>query len=712
MVVVAINPKVDISPEDLSAVWRLLNPLAKEWVTFAAYAEGMVRVQQDPDLHTKVPMHLPNRFALLSLIIDSPINQEQQKLIFQKMGFLEKNGIKLLEGMGSTPLSKEQTRKTLDQACAAKLHYLTDEQRKAVNWLHIACVVQACLIATVTCGCAGLWENWLVVEYETDGVKWAYWTCDQVVADVSSPESVYSNLSLPLNPGAWSSDAPYFGDWDRAVPYEGRCVPGTCAAFPRNVTLYQTLGGNYRSGGNWTPGIDGWSGECVPLTRPDSARLLRFLVLNTSMVVVMIVLELSGLMYTALRSAVKVSKALDLRLTPLNAQRAFVANMLVRSVFELGDVEGTVLGVDAGAADDEEEAGGLWNTIKNILAVVWIKGKVILTGSAFKILTGMATNWDTATFLKPYSGTMFAAMLWDSLMCHAIMKGAEMKAIGVTTAVECFNEVMDTFCPLFERDQATLSELARVQILRAIGVAIVKHGSMFPTMEILLRHAVDYLNMKASAAVRQAGIIDDADAFVEDFEAITLDESRAVLCIHMLCYVLDGTISIREIGFWSKLLKRVDDLYQIDRAKLAGLAAAELREWIVRRKPALKIAVSRVPQDLVPSQETYGGGVSMMRSQDVGRLNDRGSTEMEELRQLAAQVPMPEHVTRLDQLIPRVVCQKFRANIPVTTEMLFACFDVETNQMHLAKVVQPDKLLRFMVNELTFKVMGALTAQV
>jgi len=29
-------------------------------------------------------------------------------------------------------------------------------------------------------------------------------------------------------------------------------------------------------------------------------------------------------------------------------------------------------------------------------------------------------------------------------------------------------------------------------------VAIVKHGALFPTMEILLRHAVNYLNMKKS----------------------------------------------------------------------------------------------------------------------------------------------------------------------------------------------------------------------
>ena len=53
----------------------------------------------------------------------------------------------------------------------------------------------------------------------------------------------------------------------------------------------------------------------------------------------------------------------------------------------------------------------------------------------------------------------------------------EIRAIGVTTGVEVFNDIMDTFCPAYEADPATLSENARIQILRAIGVAIVKHGS-------------------------------------------------------------------------------------------------------------------------------------------------------------------------------------------------------------------------------------------
>ena len=51
----------------------------------------------------------------------------------------------------------------------------------------------------------------------------------------------------------------------------------------------------------------------------------------------------------------------------------------------------------------------------------------------------------------------------------------------------------------------------------AIGVAIIKHGSMFPTMQILLRHAVNYLGIKKSTAVASSGILDNGEEFIADF---------------------------------------------------------------------------------------------------------------------------------------------------------------------------------------------------
>lgn len=206
--------------------------------------------------------------------------------------------------------------------------------------------------------------------------------------------------------------------------------------------------------------------------------------------------------------------------------------------------------------------------------------------------------------------------------------------------MEVFNEIMDTFCPEYEKNPESLSEKAREQILRAIGVAIVKHGALFPTMEILLRHAVNYLGMKKSKAVRESGIIDNEELFFQGFEEVTLEESRAALCTHMLCFVLDGSVGITELALWSKLLQKVEDVYQRQRAEFDSYDADALRNFIIERAPNLTKAVSRVP-------------------------TDDAENELQELGDIAKSVPQPRHVTCFDQLIPRVVCQKFRNNEPV-----------------------------------------------
>jgi len=436
--------------------------------------------------------------------------------------------------------------------------------------------------------------------------------------------------------------------------------------------------------------VECWPGECAPLKQTLTSRTTTvgtMMIINISMVVVMIVFELLGLMLTALRSAVLVSKALDLRLTPLNKDRAFVAEMLVRSVFELGDSENNDLGVDAGGGEEAVTRP----ILVNVAAVLWIKGRVLITGTLFKFFTKMGFNWDAATWLAPWTGPTLAAMLWDAMLCHAIMKGAEVQAIGVTTSVEVFNEIMDTFCPVYEENPSSLSDKARVQILRAIGVAIVKHGSMFPTMELLLRHAINYLDMSKHKAITQGGIIDDEEGLFEDFDKISLDESRAVLCTHMLCYVLDGSIGMAEANLWTSLLSRVEECYQVERAKLDDLSLEQLRAFIVQKSPRMASAVARIPE--------------------TGKyLNDLGRTEMQELQELMTYLDMPEKATEKATFPAKFVCQQFRGNQPVTVEMLQSCFDPEKYKEFMAKNASPGQIVSFLFGEFTFAFMDFCTA--
>jgi hypothetical protein len=542
MVVISMNAKAQTTAEDVGKVWAVLNPEGKDWINFSEYVVGMLKVKEIPELHGIVPMEKPNRFELLSLLIDSPINEGQEKLIFDKLTGLEKAGIRMLEAMRK-PMDRDAIKKTLDQACSGQLHYLTDEQRHNVTVTHWWCVAQALFIGSFFTLWPGMLENLLISTYETDGVLDAYWTCPQFVGDPSAAPWDGSTLAasftdgetctaeilearelcsyagpsgnqlLPATPGAWG------------VRLEQQCPPGTCTSIPSmNVSEFMHFHeGNKAMGGNWTDG-DGpcyFTGipprqvcydSCTALGStwardPDVVKV--WWAINTTGILIGICFELSLLMYTAVRSAVRVSWSLDLRLTPLNADRAFVANMLVRAAFEMGDPDGAVMGVESSKETKQQER----SKFRDFLAVVFIKGKVVLTGTLFKQLTMRVVAYDTATWMKPYSGTMLATSMWDAMMCHTIMKNAEFRAFGVTTSVEVFNEIIDTFIPSYEDDPKSLPNHVKVQILRAIGVAIVKHGSMFPTMELLLRHAVNYLDMRKSKAVTHSGIIDSVLCF-------------------------------------------------------------------------------------------------------------------------------------------------------------------------------------------------------
>lgn len=87
-------------------------------------------------------------------------------------------------------------------------------------------------------------------------------------------------------------------------------------------------------------------------------------------------------------------------------------------------------------------------------------------------------KYDLATFIKPFSGVVAATIVWDGMTCHSIMmKGTQMRAIGCITGMEVFNEIIDSYIPMYEIDnKKVLSEVGKIQILRTIGVAIVKQS--------------------------------------------------------------------------------------------------------------------------------------------------------------------------------------------------------------------------------------------
>ena len=104
---------------------------------------------------------------------------------------------------------------------------------------------------------------------------------------------------------------------------------------------------------------------------------------------------------------------------------------------------------------------------------------------------------------NPFAATL-AAMIWDPLICAVIMEQVELTASGVSTGVEVFNEIMEAAAAAGaaesgSREGTVMSYAGRLQVVRAIGAAIVLKGTMYPTLELLLRHAIQYHRLKVGA---------------------------------------------------------------------------------------------------------------------------------------------------------------------------------------------------------------------
>ena len=707
LVVRAMNARVaDLKTHAIRQVWAVLNPGYQpsinagglDAIPFSLFVVGMLKVRDDPALANIVRMDVPNRFALLSLLIDSPINKEQEKLIFGKMNVLEKFGVKVLQQVADDAHDDAELEKDKDpydvavfqdkvsKACDGRLHFLTDEQRQKVQVLHRTCVMQAFLIGLVWSIVPGLVENFFFWYFETDGVMEAHWTCPGTDNQFVAPSVMvkpYVDLGIPSCPFGTCPFLPAYsegggsaaGTWMFDEQFQAETGSETCASssWPWcdfDDPLLQT--------------------HCVPLRMThtvDEQRFFLFNIYNLIAIIGCVVCELSLLMYTAVKSAVLVSEALELRLTPLNEDRARVGRMLVQTVFEIPDPEGKAMGVDSEADKEEEDIGSI---LHNFFAAVWYKGKTFITGQILLLILEKIIAYEYLIFLRPYLAAGVATVFWDTVACHQIMNRAERRAVGVTTAIEVFNDIMDTFCPMYEQDPTTLSEIARTQILRAIGVGIVVHGSMHPTMELLLGHAVEYLDMKQSPAVQFGGVIDNHGDFINDLAKISLAERRAVLCVHMLGYVLGGSIGKEESRLWDTLMQEAETLHQIERQQLERANRKQLRGWIVEQAPELRADVDAVP----------------VAEDDYFRLCDEGSPEANaELITLRKLFAWPMRMTindaEQDGLIPRYVCQKFRYNEPLTTTMLRACFEAEHNQALRREISKRS----FYFNEFTFHVM-------
>ena len=542
----------------------------------------------------------PNKWELLSLLIDTPVSQLEEKQILANLDGIEKMGIAMIK-RDLLPMDKERMKGVLNRAGNGELRKLDPSQKDRMagckNKATLVSGFIGFLLTVVPCA-----AEMLLIDYlKVDGAKDRYDVCNlysEIKWDVNETagESPFMEYPLPDAKDNWrllacsvrpvnASTVYYNSVFDETMYYGVDTTVDTgqgemywdSLKIQRRDEYYDSkayLPANWDGDALCLPGKT-WQDEyennkercanceceiCQCFHHKDGAiggevggknPVLEFWVILGSMIAINVVFEIALLMYYAVQYCVKVAWALDQRLVPLNADRAFVADSLVRAAFELGNPTSPVLGVDP----HTEQAGKL----KVLVMVLLYKGKVVLTGLIMKTIFGLVTPVGFNSYWKPWLGTCGGTLLWDGLIASCIVLQAQIRGFGVYTSAELFNEIMEHH---FE-DESEVTYEGKVEIARGVGVAIVKNGSMYPTMELLLRHSIQYLKLRGKACVSQPGVLDNQEELISTMAPgghLTDDERIVALSVHLLASILDGDMGHAQMDLWEELCASAGDL--------------------------------------------------------------------------------------------------------------------------------------------------------
>lgn len=100
-----------------------------------------------------------------------------------------------------------------------------------------------------------------------------------------------------------------------------------------------------------------------------------------------------------------------------------------------------------------------------------------------------------------------------------------------------------------------------------------KKGSMYPTLEVLLRHSIQYLGLRGKAVVANSGVLDSVEDFLNDMQDcsaedhkaaclannLTKDDEVVILSVLLLALILDGNVGRAEQALWKQACEVADD---------------------------------------------------------------------------------------------------------------------------------------------------------
>jgi hypothetical protein len=493
-------------------------------------------------------------------VLDTPVSVKEEKMLMGRFSFMEKIGLKVLN-TASVEHDEDHQRALLKRSQERSLHLITDSQGERLSKLHRQNVAVCFTIGIISAVICAVVENLLAFSLSTDGMQNLDGCCDlrascnlcDITLDNTDLMQTYANHA-GCEGGYYPTDEAIEGGNATICPLVSVSGPDG------NTTLVNTCA---------LPDEDPnpLIGSGCPVSPLDD--VLTFWGTLLAVLGVCVAFEIGGMYYFSIMNACRVANALDMKLKPMNKDRAFVAGSLVRAALELGNSTGITMGVDP-----LKEASAKNACLDVVIALIYA-GKIALSGFIIKVMIKRVASRGAAKYAMPWAAVP-ATAVWNGFVAHVIMQEAQLRGLGIATGIEIFNDITVS--------EEEISKLGKLQIVRAIGTNIMRSKDMYPTKEILLKHSVGAMALLKTKVVREgeSGIVDDVEEFLEQTAILAKNnkkEAEMVLRVLVLVSVLDGRAKKKEQRMLTEIAAIIDPEKTVN-VKMLSYIAARMRGHI------------------------------------------------------------------------------------------------------------------------------------
>jgi hypothetical protein len=282
---------------------------------------------------------------------------------------------------------------------------------------------------------------------------------------------------------------------------------------------------------------------------------LRYWGIVVGVTVIAAILEILFLYWDSLRTVHRMARAAGYDPFGENAaeDQNAVASALARAALELPNPTESVFGVNP-----HREA----SKIKLLLASLLYKIKVSITNFAVKLLVRrIAGRALVRTWLLPFLAIPGTAA-WNGIVCYIVLREARIRVMGPSAAHELVAAIFD--------QKITLSQQARITMVRAVASSIVRTEDLHPNLQAVLVEVVKRIEDPLPEG------IDDSLVFLAKLKQLSPTEQKMALQILATAAVIDGRFSgtekhlVREALLACGLPPNLDPVHRLRRAFIRG----------------------------------------------------------------------------------------------------------------------------------------------